>query len=67
MKHYNIHETRTTSIDEMHHFTTCNVRLNVRDDYHGTYDFEESFIAVEQYIEKHSNSLESILDRYCFG
>ena len=65
MKHYSIHETRSTCIDEMYS-TTRNVRVRVRDDYHGTYDYEESFVAVEQYIEKHSSSLDSILDRFCF-
>ena len=65
MKHYNTHETCSTYIDEVFS-TTRNVRVRVRDDYYGSYDYEESFIAVEQYIEKHSNSLGSILDRYCF-
>ena len=65
MKHYSIQATRSTYTDEM--FSTMrSVRLSVRDDYYGTYDYEESFIAVEQYIEKHSSSLNSILDRYCF-
>ena len=65
MKHYSIHETRSTYIDEMYS-TTRNVCVSVRDDYYGTYDYEESFVTVEQYIEKHSSSLDSILDRYCF-
>ena len=65
MKHYSIHETGNIFTDEMFS-TTRNVRVSVRDDYYGTYDYEESFIVVEQYIEKHSCSLNSILDRYCF-
>lgn len=65
MKSYEMHETYNTYPDGL--FSTARtVRVHVRDDYYGTYDYEESFIAVEQYIEKHSNSLDSILDRYCF-
>ena len=65
MKHYSIHETRNTYSDEM--FSTIhNVCVRIRDDYYGTYDYEESFVAVEQYIEKHSSSLDSILNRFCF-
>ncbi|MBR3243489.1 MAG: hypothetical protein IKF90_12455 [Parasporobacterium sp.] len=63
MKHYSIHETRSTFIDELCASTRA-VRVSVRDDYYGTYDYEESFISMEQYLQKHSYSLDSFLDRY---
>lgn len=65
MKHYGFYECRNLYSTELCTYERS-VRVSVRDDYYGTYDYEESFVAVEQYIEKHSSSLDSILDRYCF-
>lgn len=65
MEHYSIPEIHSIYIDEIYS-SARNVRINTRDDYYGTYNYEESFFAVEQFIEKHSNSLDSIFDRYCF-
>ena len=59
MKHYGYQESHNIFTDNL-----CTYERSVRDDYYDTYDYEESVMTMERYLQKHSCSLDSILDRY---
>lgn len=63
MKHYGSYESHTLYTTELCAYERS-VRVSVRDDWNGTYNYEESFVSMEQYLQKHSYSLDSFLDRY---
>ena len=63
MKHYRSYECRNLYTTELCTYER-NVRVSVRDDWNGTYSYEESVVSMEKYLQMHSYSLDSILDRY---
>ena len=63
MKHYGSYECRNLYTTELCTYERS-VRVSVRDDWNGTYNSEESFISMEKFLQKHSYSLDSFLDRY---
>ena len=63
MKYYGNYEAHSIYTTDLN-LITRSVRVNVRDDWNGTYDYEESVLSMEQYLQKHSYSLNSILYRY---
>ena len=63
MKNYGSYESHTLYTTELCAYERS-VRMSFRDDWNGTYNYEESFVSMEQYLQKHSYSLESFLDRY---
>ena len=63
MKHYGSYEYSSIYTSDLCIYERS-VRVSVRDDWNGTYNYEESFVSMEQYLQKHSYSLESFLDRY---
>ena len=63
MKHYGSYEHSSIYTSDLCMYERS-VRISVRDDWSGTYNYEESFVSMEQYLQKHSYSLDSFLDRY---